>query len=38
MVVNLDECAFVGDISAQNKLKGLITEPCWTLEEVSYKL
>lgn len=37
MVVNLDECCFVGDVSAQNKLKGLITEPSWTLEEVGHK-
>lgn len=35
MVVNLDECCFLGDIKAQDRLKGLITERSWTMEEVS---
>lgn len=36
--MNLDECGFMGNIADQNKLKGLITEGTWTMEEVSYKL
>lgn len=36
--MNLDECGFMGNITDQNKLKGLVTEPTWTLEEVRYRL